>query len=310
MKKAEKKIRVINLVKDDIKRNKSLIAMLVIPIIIVFVFQYLPLYGLQIAFRDYNPIGSIWESEWVGLKHFEKFIGYRGLGVLIINTLRLNVYSALLSVIPVIFSIIIKYFPSKIVSKMLQQISIMPHFISVVVLCSMVLRFFTSDGLFDAIMQLLGKESVNYLAKADYFDDIYVWSGIWQNLGYSSIIYTAALLSVPQEQHEAAKLDRTTLFQRILYIDIPYLLPIFGVNLMMQFGSILSNNYEKILLLQNTINLSKSEVLSTYVYQVAFEGIFPQYSFSTAVGLIISLVNFSLMLLTKKLVNRWNKLEE
>ena len=186
----------------------------------------------------------------------------------------------------------------------------MPHFISTVVLCSMVLRFFTSGGLFDIVMQFFGNDSVNYLAKSEYFRDIYVWFGVWQGMGYSTIIYSASLLSVPKDQYDAAKLDGASLIQRIIRIDIPYVLPIFGVNIMMQLGSIMSNNYEKILLLQNQINMSESQVLSTYTYQVAFEGLVPQYSLATAIGIVLSVVNFSLMLLTKKLVGRWNDLEE
>ncbi len=291
--------------KCDIKNHKSLFIMLAIPVVITVIFRYIPLYGIQIAFKDYNPIGSIWDAKLVGFKHFERFFNYYGLKELIVNTLLLNTYDLAVSPMPVILALCLHYLPFPKLQSALRQISIMPNFVSTVVLCGIIMKFFTSGGLFDVIMQLFGAESVNYLANADNFRSIYVWSGVWQNMGYSSLMYAAALLSVPKEEHEAALLDGASVFHRMWNIDIPYLLPIYGVNLMISFGGILSNNYTKILLLQNQINLSKSQVLSTYTYEIAFEGIMPQYSLATAIGIATGIVNLILLLTVKKIVKKW-----
>ncbi len=222
----------------------------------------------------------------------------------------LRIYELALSPIPMIFALCMHYVPFKKLQSVLRQISIMPNFISTVVLCGIILKFFTSGGFFDVVMQLFGIESTNYLANADYFRSIYVWSGVWQNTGYASLIYSAALLSVPKEQHEAASIDGANILRRMWSIDLPYLLPLYGVNLMMSFGCLLNSNYTKILLLQNQINLSKSQVLATYTYEVAFEGIIPQYSLATAIGIITSIVNLILLIIVRKVVSRWRMLDE
>lgn len=284
--------------------------MAAVPLLILFIFQYVPLYGLQIAFKNYNPLGNIWDSEWVGLKYFKQFFSHYKFGELVENTVLLNLYDVLLTPIPLLFAMCISYVPSKRLSNLIQHVSVMPHFISVVVICSLVLRFLSVDGIVNDLYTLSGNEPVNFLARGEYFRSIYVWSGVWQNTGFSAIIYISALAEVPKEQHEAADIDGADILKKMFYIDLPAVLPLFAVNLVFRFGALLSNNYEKILLLQNNTNLKYSNVISTYTYEVAFEGIVPQYSLATAIGIITAIVNMSLLLIIRKATSRWEHLDD
>lgn len=296
--------------KNKRRSNSTLILMVIIPLIVIFIFQYIPLYGLQIAFKNYNPLGSIWESEWVGFKYFEQFFSYYKFKDLLANTVLLNLYDVLLTPIPLIFAMCINYVPSRNLANFIQHVAIMPHFISVVVICSLIMRFLSPDGLINEIYTSLGNDSVNFLAQGKFFRSIYVWSGVWQNVGFSAIIYISALADVPRELHEAADIDGANIFKKMLYIDLPTVLPLFAVNLVFRFGALMSNNYEKILLLQNNANLKYSQVISTYTYEVAFKGIIPQYSLATAIGIITAIVNMALLLIIKKATRRWEHLDE
>lgn len=284
--------------------------MLLIPMILLIVFQYLPTYGIQIAFKDYHPLKGIWESEWVGLKHFFQFFNYPGLWNLIRNTLVLNLYAILLTPIPLLFALCIHYLPFKRTKRFAQTVSVIPNFISVVIVCELFMRFFSVDGAINWVLSLFGVEPVNFLAEGSLFSSIYVWSGVWQTCGYSAIVYITALGNVSKTQHEAAVIDGANLFERILYIDIPGLLPLYAVNLIFQFGALLNNNFEKVLLLQNNINLPYSQVISTYTYDLAFNSIIPQYSLSMAVGLVTSVIGLILLLTIKKLVKKWENTGE
>ncbi len=296
--------------KKALIKYKVLIVMSVIPLALLIIFRYIPMYGIQIAFRDYKPLTSINSGEWVGFKYFQKFFGYYKLDELIKNTMILNLYDIALTPMPLLFALCVRYMPFKRLSKFVQNIAIIPHFLSIVILCSIVMRFLSVDGPINGITMAMGGESKNLLAQGEYFYSIYVWSGVWQNMGYSAIIYSSALSDVPKELYESAEVDGANIFIKWIYIDLPTLLPMFAVDLMFRFGALLSNNYEKILLFQNNTNLKYSQVISTYSYELAFGGLVPQYSFATAVGLVTAVVNMVMLLIIKILTRRWEHLDE
>ena len=279
--------------------------MLLIPLLLLILFQYIPLYGIQIAFRDYKPMENIGTARWVGMKHFIRFFQYKGFKMLLKNTLVLNIYSLLLTPLPLLFALCINYLPFVRLKQMIQTVSVMPHFLSVVVVCQITMQFLSVDGSLNVLRMLLGRNPVNFLIQGELFSSIYVCSGAWQSLGYSAIVYISALADTSREQREAAALDGASLFQRIMYIDLPGILPLFGVNVIFQCGALLNNNYEKILLLQNNMNLPYSQVISTYTYDIAFNGVVPQYSMAMAVGLTVSVMNLAMLLIMKHVVRGW-----
>lgn len=297
-------------IKYDVKHNKALLLMVTIPLIIMIVFNYVPMYGLIIAFKNYHPLKGIWDSEWVGLENFKNFFNYYKFKDLLWNTICLNLYDIVLTPLPLLFAICINYMSAKKFGSFVQKVAMLPHFISMVVICSLVLRFLSINGIINEFYTLTGAKPVNFLAHGEFFRSIYVWSGAWQNVGFSAIIYISALAEVSVEQHESAKIDGANIFKRIIYIDLPNILPLFGMNLIFRFGALLNNNYEKVLLLQNNTNLKYSQVISTYSYEIAFKGLIPQYSLSTAIGLVTSIINIVMLLLTKYLTKRWEYLDE
>ncbi|MBQ8183798.1 MAG: sugar ABC transporter permease [Clostridia bacterium] len=308
--KFSKKNSIFKNLNYDLRQNTSLFLMLGIPLVILIVFSYIPLYGLQIAFKDYHILQNIWEADWVGLKYFKSFLEYYDFGKLLKNTILLNLYDLVLTPIPVVFALCINYCPIKKVKNIVQTVSIVPHFISLVVVCGLVTRFLSVDGIINEFSSLLGNDATNYLTKGELFRSIYVWSGAWQNAGYSAIIYISALSEVSVSQHEAAEMDGASIFQKIRYIDLPNILPIFAVNFVFKCGAMFSNNYEKVLLLQNNFNLQYSEVISTYTYEIAFKGIMPQYSLAMAIGIMSSIVNFMMLMIVKKITRKWERICE
>ncbi len=284
--------------------------MISIPLLLLIVFQYIPLYGGIIAFMDYHPLKGISNSEWVGLKHFKEFFSYKQLGQLFRNTIVINMYSILLSPLPMLFALCIKYSPLKCVKNLLHTLSVIPNFLSLVVICELTMRFLAKDGMLNDILSIFGCESTNFLAIPELFPSYYVWSGVFQNLGFSSIVYINALSSVPKINHEAAVMDGASLFKRMVYIDIPSIIPIYGVNLIFQISSVTMLNVEKVLLLQNNINLQYSNVLSTYTYDLMFSSIIPKYSLSMAVSEIMSLISISMFSCAKILTRKWEVTNE
>lgn len=305
-----KKRKSIGGVFYDFRYNRELLVMLVLPVVLLIIFNYVPLYGLQIAFKDYQALQNMWEAEWVGLKYFKKFFEYYGVKELLKNTVLLNAYDLVLTPVPLVFALCVNYLPNKKLKNLIQTVAITPHFISMVVVCSLVLRFLSVDGIINDLVVLLGGERVNYLTQGSLFRSIYVWSGAWQNTGFSSIVYISALAEISKSQHEAASMDGANVLQKIRYIDLPNVLPMFAVNLVFRCGAMFSNNYEKILLLQNNFNLEYSQVISTYTYEVAFKGIVPQYSLATAIGIMTAIVNLIMLAIIKKATKNWEKIDE
>ena len=288
-----------------ISRHWQLYLVLLIPVLLLIVFSYGPMYGVQIAFKDFKVRRGIWGSEWVGMKHFQNFLGTYSFNRLLINTLTLSVYSLLAGFpIPILLALMLNECGNVRYKKTVQMITYAPHFISTVVMCSIILLVLTSgkNGILNNILALFGAtERVDFITKPNLFPHIYVWSGIWQTMGYSSIIYIAALAGIDPTLHEAAVVDGASKIKRVWHIDLPGIMPTITILLILNVGSLMNIGYEKVLLLQNDLNKSTSDIIATYVYRVGLEQ--AQYSFSAAVGLFNSVVN-TVLLVTVNFITR------
>ena len=280
----------------DVRRDRMLYLMILAPLAFLLVFSYAPMYGVQIAFRDYNIIKGIWDSPWVGLTHIRKFFSSYMFWRLMKNTLALSAYSLAVFPLSLVLALLLNYMPNRRYKKTVQMVSYIPHFLSTVVMCGMVLQFLDQrTGMLNAFLGLFGVPAQSFMANPSAFPHVYIWSGVWQGVGYGSVIYIATLAGVSPELHEAAIIDGANIWQRIWHVDIPGVLPTFCILLIMRCGSIMNVDFEKILLLQNDLNGKVSEVISTYVYKQSFQNTFPQYSYSAAIGLFTSLVNMALL---------------
>ncbi|WP_281811275.1 ABC transporter permease [Vallitalea longa] len=270
-------------------------------IIITFIFSYVPLYGVQIAFRNFNPKLGFFGSPWVGLEHFKRFFDSPYFFTTIKNTFVLSLYSLIAGFpIPILLALILNSFRHKKYRKVIQTVTYAPNFISTVVMCGMLLLFLSpSVGIINNVIEFFGGNNINFMAEKDYWRHIYVWSGVWQGMGWSSVIYFAALSSVSPELHEAAIVDGATKFQIVRYIDFPSIIPTATILLILSCGSILSVGFEKVFLLQNDLNLSVSQVISTYVYKVGL--IDNNISYSSAIGLFNSAVNAILLIVVNRI---------
>ncbi|HJB91741.1 MAG TPA: ABC transporter permease subunit [Candidatus Eisenbergiella merdigallinarum] len=274
-------------------------------IILTIIFKYVPIYGVQIAFRDYNAVEGFFGSPWVGLKWFERFFNSYNSVRMIRNTVLLSLYSILWTFpIPIILSLLINQVKSKKFQRVTQTIIYAPHFISIMILCGM-LRIFLSPygGLINVIAQAFGaKEAVNFIDSASAFRTIYIASSIWQDAGWGTIIYLATLSSVDASLHEAARVDGASTWQRILHIDVPELIPVIVIQLIMQFGNLMNVGFEKAYLLQTSLNKETSEIIATYVYEQGM--LKAMYSFSTAVGLFNTAVNIVLLVVVNRICKK------
>ena len=272
-------------------------------LIITIIFHYWPLYGAQIAFRQYSVRQGIWASEWVGLRHFVRFFSGPFASQIIWNTLVLSFYGLVAGFpIPIVLALLLNSFRHKRYTKVIQTVTYAPHFISVVVMAGMIIMFLSPRvGIINTFMGFLGIEPVNFMGERSLWRHIYVWSGIWQGMGWSSVVYFAALSGVNPELHEAATVDGATKFQRILHIDLPTILPVAVMLLILSLGSTFSIGFEKVYALQNPLNLAVSEIISTYVYKIGI--LQNDVSFSAAVGLFNSAVN-AVLLITANSISR------
>lgn len=266
----------------------------------VFIFHYIPIYGVQIAFRDYRASRGIWGSEWIGLMNFEKFISYPNFWVLIKNTLSITLYSLTTFPLAIILALMLNEVSNERYKKMVQMISYAPHFVSTVVVCAMVILFTNyTNGLFNNVREALGFNRIDIITDPKLFVPIHVWSGVWQGLGWGTIIYIAALSNISTELIEAARIDGANRIQIIWHVNIPCILPTVVIMLIMRMGNLLDVGFEKIFLLQNSLNISASRVLSTYVYEVGIGG--GQYSYSSAIGLFNNIISVVMVIFTNKL---------
>ncbi|MDR2535660.1 MAG: ABC transporter permease subunit [Treponema sp.] len=271
------------------------------PLAYILIFSYIPMTGMLMAFKDYSPRRGIWQSPWVGLKWFEQFLTTPSGLTVIGNTLRLGFYSLLAGFpIPILLAIGLNEIRSLGFKKSVQMVTYAPYFISVVVMVGMLMQITDLRmGILNRFIVLLGGRPVNFFGQASIFPHLYVWSGVWQTMGYSSIIYIAALSGVSKELQEAAIVDGVSRVQRIWYVDLPTIRPTIIILLIFNCGSIMSIGFEKVYLMQNSINISTAEVISTFVYKVGLQN--ANYSFSTAVGLFNSIVAFALMMIVNQL---------
>lgn len=292
-----------------ILRSWQLYLLLIPAILWVAIFAYWPMYGIQIAFRDFTPVGGITGSEWVGMKHFERFVESYNFWPLIRNTLVLAFYELIAGFpVPIILALALNGIRQKYFSRVVQLVTYAPNFISVVVVVGiLVMLLDPQTGIVPHALSLLGIDPPAFLTDPQWFRHTYVWSGIWQTAGFSAIIYLAALSSVPPELHEAAKVDGASHLRRMWHIDLPAIMPIAMVLLILSVGSIMSVGFEKVLLMQNPLNLTTSQVIDTYVYEVGLKSPIPQYSYATAIGLFRSVVGLLLLIAVNAFSRRVTK---
>ena len=276
----------------------------ILPMLVyVIIFSYVPMYGIQLAFKDYRVEDGIWGSAWVGFKHFKTFFESYQFKDLLWNTLSLSLYVLIAGFpMPIIFALFLNYITNMKFKKASQMITYAPHFISTVVYCGMILIFLASDGIINQILTHLGLDPVAFLSNPSNFRHIYVWSGVLQNIGWGSIMYISVLTSVDPTLHEAATVDGATRIQRLLHIDLPAIVPTMVIMLIMKAGEIMDLGFEKAFLLQNSINLDYSEIISTYVYKIGIQG--GQFSYSSAIGLFNNIIKLILLVVVNKIAKK------
>lgn len=266
----------------------------------LLIFSYLPIYGIQISFRQYRPSRGIWGSDWVGLKFFKQFIRYAGFETIMRNTIAISLYSLCTFPLACIFALMLNEIRNLNYKKTLQTVSYAPYFISTTIVCAMLQLFFgRTNGLVNNVIEMLGGTRIAFLEKNSLFYSLYVWSDVWQGLGFSAIIYLAALSGISPDLYEAAKIDGATRLQIIRYINVPSIMPTIIINLILRCGSLLGVGFEKVYLLQNPLNLEASQVISTYVYEIGLHS--GQYSYSAAIGLFNTIVNLVMLFIVNKI---------
>ena len=297
-------------IKKSIRKNWQLYLFLLVPVVYVFIFKYLPMGGLVIAFKDFKLRQGIWGSEWVGLEHFIRFFSTYQCKKVIKNTLIISLYSLIAGFpIPIIFALIMNCVRNERVKKVVQSIVCLPHFISTVVMVGILFQLFNPrTGLYGIIAEALTGIYPNDInASPDGFRHLYIWSGVWKGFGWGSIIYTAALAGVDPTYHEAAQIDGATRLQRILHIDLPSITPTIITLLILRMGDLMSVGFEKVYLMQNGMNLAASEIISTYEYAVGLSGSSPNFSYATAIGLFNSVINLILIVIVNKLARKYSE---
>ncbi|MCM3272733.1 ABC transporter permease [Paenibacillus elgii] len=290
--------------RSRIMKNWELYLFIAPAFLYFLVFQYGPMYGIQIAFKNFTPSKGILGSNWVGFAHFERFFNSYYFWELLWNTLSLSLYELVIGFpLPIILALAFNEVRNGFFKKSVQTITYAPHFISVVVMAGMVITFLSpSSGIIVKFIGLLGIDAPAFLTDPNWFKTVYVMSGVWQNAGWGTIIYLAALSGVDPQLHEAAIVDGASRFKRVIHINLPTIIPTITILLILNVGNILGVGYEKVLLLQNPLNMNSSDVISTFVYRSGLVN--AQYSFSTAVGLFNSLVNAILLITVNKIAKR------
>jgi putative aldouronate transport system permease protein len=288
------------------RRSWQLYVMLALPLLYLLLFKYWPMYGVQIAFRTFNVVDGITGSPWVGLANFERFVHSFNFWQIISNTVILSVYSLAAGFpLPILLALALNHINRQWYKKTVQMVGYAPEFISIVVMVGIIFVLLDPRiGMVNQILGLVGIGSIDFMGNAGYFRHIFVWSGVWQHVGFACIIYLAALTSIDPTLHEAAIMDGASKLQRIRDIDLPGIVPAAIVLLILDLGSILSIGFEKVLLMQNPINLQVSEVVDTYVYRVGLAAPLPQFSYAAAIGLFQSVIALVLIVLVNQLARR------
>ena len=278
----------------DIVQHKYLYIMAIPGLLFYFIFHYGPMYGAIIAFKDYTPAGGIWGSPWVGFANFVEFFSSMYFSRILKNTIILSVYSLVAGFpAPIILALLLNELRGNIFKRTVQTITYIPHFVSMVVVAGMLVDFTMQNGIINNLLALFGFERTNLLMHSEYFRHIYVWSDVWQGVGWGSIIYLAALSGIDQQLYEAARLDGAGRLRQTWHITLPGLMPTITVLLIMRMGSIMSVGFEKVILLYNPTTYETADIISSFVYRKGIQDM--SYSFSSAVGLFNSVINLILI---------------
>ena len=294
--------------KQKVLNARYLYLMVLIPFVYVFIFNYVPIYGILMAFKRFAPRQGVWGSPWVGFYNFERFFNSPAFFNVMRNTLVLSLYGLFAGFpFPLLMAICVNHCLLRRFTKFTQSVTFAPYFLSAVLMVTLITQFFgLRSGGVNMILSFLGLEEINFMGSTSIFPHIYVWSGVWQTTGYSAIIYISSLAAVDPTMHEAAIIDGATLWQRIWHIDLPTIRPIIVIMLILSMGGILAGNFEKTYLMQNSLNIASSEIIPTFVYKVGLGvSLFtrPDYSFGTAVGLFQNVVGVTLTLLVNRIAN-------
>lgn len=301
---AEVPLRKRNSPLKKMKKSWQLYLVIFLPMVYLILFKYVPMYGVIIAFKNYIAVKGILGSPWVGLKHFEYFFSSPLLFRLLYNTISISLYSLLAGFpLPIILALSLNEVKNIRFKKTVQMVTYAPYFISTVVMVSIMLQFLSPQiGIVNHFIKLFGGQAVNFMGEPNYFKSLYVWSGVWQYTGYSSIIYLASLSSIDPELHQAAIVDGATKLQRIWNIDIPGIMPTAVILLILNVGQLMNVGFEKVYLMQNNLNMNSSDVLATYVYRMGLLN--SQFSYSTAIGLFNSVVNLILLVMVNQVARK------
>lgn len=293
--------------KRALRRDWQLMVLCILPVAYFIIFYYVPMYGVQIAFKDFKAIKGIWGSPWVGLKHFKRFFNSSQFWPLLKNTLALSFMQLLIGFpVPIMLAILLNQMRNKKYKKFVQSVVYCPHFISIVVLTSMLYIFLSPrNGIINTMIKALGGESIFFLGEAKYFRGVFVASGVWQNAGWNAIIYISALAGISPDLYEAAEIDGANKWQRIWHIDLPGILPTMVMMFIMEIGKVMNLGFQKAYLMQNAQNLATSEIISTYIYKVGL--INAQYSYSAAINLFNNVINIILLISCNYLAKKITK---
>ena len=295
---------LLNLIRHRAARDWQLYVLL-LPLLVYFaVFHYLPMYGVQIAFRQYRFVDGITGSRWVGWKHFEDFTNAYFFGRLLSNTFLLNLFGLIIGFpIPVILAILLNQLERERFKKFTQTAIYVPHFISTAVIAGMLYLFLSpNSGIVNYVIKALGGTPVSFMMEASWFRPLFILSDIWQHAGWNTILYLATLTAIDQEIYEAATIDGATKQQKIRYIDLPYLIPIMVMLLILNAGGLLASNTDKALLMQTPGNIASSDIIGVYVYNMGLgKG---QFSFTAAIGLFVNIINFFMIIMVNLIAKR------
>nr|WP_231506325.1 ABC transporter permease subunit [Paenibacillus sp. UNC451MF] len=280
---------------------------MLIPVVLFFaIFHYVPMYGAIIAFKDYSPRLGIWGSPWVGLEHFQSFFGGLYFWRVLKNTILISLYELLFGFpAPIILALLLNEIRSSLFKRTVQTVTYMPHFISLVVVCGMIKEFTSSSGIVNDVIAYFGGERFSLLLEPEYFRTLFISSGVWQHIGWGTIIYLAALTGIDPEQYEAAKIDGAGRWKQMLHITLPGIMPTIVILIILDIGRLMNVGSEKIILLYNPSTYETADVIGSYVYRIGLQEM--NYSFSSAVGLFNSVINFTLVIFSNWLSRKLNE---
>lgn len=287
-------------------KSRALYVMMLPSIVIFIIFTYVPMYGVVIAFKNFTPVDGIFGSSWAGLKYFRQYFNSYQFWPTIKNTLVISIYTiAVTFPLPIALALMCNQMRALRFKKFFQVSTYLPHFISTVVMCGMVILFLSpSTGIIANLLSYVGITLPNLMGKANAFSSIYVWTEVWQHIGWDSILYIAALSAVDPSLYEAATMDGASKWQKLSYIDLPMLMPTATIMFILRMGNMMGVGFEKVYLLQNNLNVTSSEVISTYVYKMGL--VSSQYSLSSAIGLFNNAINLMLLLSVNALAKKMN----